>query len=102
MDELEQDLIKSGLKLEKFGRTLLGPAATQLGELLGDIARSWRLKNLLSISDKVDAKCREKGFDPEGGQKMALSIGLPLIAKGRPTKTMISSRTSGRIFLWRR
>ena len=83
------DLSEEGIKqaaevtkqVTKFVMTLLGPAATQLGELLGDTARSWRLKNLLSISDKVDAICREKGFNPESGQKMALSIGLPLIAK---------------------
>ena len=65
----------------KLGRTLFGPAATQIGELLGDVARSWRSANFVSISDKFYDKCREKGFDPESGRKIALSIGLPLLEK---------------------
>ena len=83
------DLSEEGIKqaaevtkqVAKFGKTVFGPAATQLGELIGDTARSWRLQNLLSISDKFDAICRKKGFNPESGRKIALSIGLPLIAK---------------------
>lgn len=68
-------------KLNKLGRTILGPAATQIGELLGDTARYWRLRNLASLSDKFDAKCRERGIDLESGRTIALSIGLPLLAK---------------------
>ena len=77
MDESQKDITK----FDKFGKTLLGPAATAIGELLGDIARSWRLANLASISDKFYAKCREQGIDLESGRHIALSIGLPLIAK---------------------
>ena len=81
MDPSEEALIQATKQVAKFGMTLLGSPFKQVGKLIGDTARYWRLTNLISISDKVYAKCREKGFDPESGQKIALSMGLPLLEK---------------------
>ena len=66
--------------LSKFLIDILGPAAKEIKELLGDRARYWRWKNLLSIREKFNTKCQEQGINPEKSEnKLALSIGLPLL-----------------------
>lgn len=66
-------------KVDKLSHVILGPAAKQIGEWLGDYARLWRLNNLASISDKFYAICRKRGIDLESGRTVALSTGLPLL-----------------------
>ncbi len=61
--------------------TLFEPGAEAIGQMIGDVARNWRLMQLRRISDKFFDKCRENGFDPQSGRKIALSIGLPLLEK---------------------
>ena len=46
--------------LSKFLIDILGPAAKEIKELLGDWARYWRWKNLLSIREKFNTKCQEQ------------------------------------------
>ena len=65
----------------KLSSVLVRPGGTAIGELIGDVARSWRMHNLMRVSEKFDAKCKERGFDPVQGRKIAWSIGLPLIEK---------------------
>ena len=62
-----------------FANKIFGPAFQQTGEIIGDWARYWRLKNLLSISKRFDKICEDKGINPSAGRHLALSIGLPML-----------------------
>ena len=65
----------------EFTRRLLGPGIDQLGLMVGDWARLWRVKNLLSIKEIFDRICREKGIGPADGSRLKLAVGLPLLEK---------------------
>lgn len=67
--------------VREFSLKLLGPAAEQFGLMAGDWARVWRLKNLLSISGKVDRICQEEGINLADGHHLAMAVGLPLLEK---------------------
>ena len=67
--------------LSKFAQRILGPPADQIGQILGDWARAWRVKNLLAISGKLDRICLEKGINPDEGRHLSLAVGLPLLEK---------------------
>ena len=67
--------------LSKFTRQLFGPSVDQIGEIVGDWARLWRVKNLLSVKEKFDRICQERGFDSEDGRRLTLAVGLPLLEK---------------------
>ena len=67
--------------LREFTLKILGPSAEQAGLIVGDWARLWRVKNLVSINEKFDRICKEKGFNPAEGRYLAMSLGLPLLEK---------------------
>ena len=67
--------------LNKFTQQLFGPMAGEIGQTIGDRARLWRVKNLLSIQQKLERICQQKGLDPRAGRHLALSAGLPLLEK---------------------
>ncbi|MCY3777752.1 MAG: Abi-alpha family protein [Candidatus Aminicenantes bacterium] len=64
-----------------FFQRVLGPVANELGQLLSDHVRAYRTKNLLSISEKFDRICDERGIRYTEIVPLALSIGLPLLNK---------------------
>ena len=70
-----------GLCRKLFPAQLVRSSAKQVSQIIGDQIKFFRVKNLISISDKVDRICREKGFDSADGHRLALSVGLPLIEK---------------------
>ena len=65
----------------EFARRIFGPSADDLGLIISDHVRLWRLRNLISISRKFDRICREKGIDLSEGNHLKLAVGLPLIEK---------------------
>ena len=73
---------KEALKiLGEFGQQLFGPSAEQLGLIVGDHVRFYRMKNLLAIKEKVDHVFQEKGIDPSARRYLKLAVGLPLLEK---------------------
>ena len=56
---------------------LLGPTATEIGEIGGDFARFWRLKNLARLAPKVRRCMEELGVDEE--RFLEPSVGLPML-----------------------
>ncbi len=84
--EIENDLSKvSPLKLEGFLRTvfstLFKPALEQLGMSLGDYAKSFRIRNLIRISEKLDKVLSKRGLNINNLKSISLSVGLPLLEK---------------------
>ena len=67
--------------LRRFAETLFGPALQQVGEIGGDWARLWRLRNLVTISEKMNRILEAKGIMPEHRRYLALSVGLPMLEK---------------------
>ena len=67
--------------LREFCQQLFGPAVEQIGQIGGDWARLWRLKNLVSIQDKFDRILQDRRIDPSEGRHLALSVGLPMLEK---------------------
>ena len=68
-------------ELIAFSRRLLGPGADEVGQIVGDWARLWRIKNLICIKKKFERICQEKGIDPSEGRYLPLAVGLPLLEK---------------------
>ena len=64
-----------------FCRKLLGPAAEQIGQSIGERLVEFRLNNLLRISERVDRILREKGQPQSANRHLPLSVGLPTIEK---------------------
>jgi len=60
---------------------LFGPAADELGEISGDWARYWRLRNLVVIQEKVEKVLQAKGLDYGDLHHLSLSVGLPLLER---------------------
>ena len=67
--------------IKEFALKIFGPGAEQVGMIVGDWARLWRVKNLLSINGKWERICREKGIDPADGRHLSFAVGLPLLEK---------------------
>ena len=67
--------------LREFCQQLFGPAVDQIGQIGGDWARLWRLKNLVSIHDKFDRILQDRKIAPSEGRHLALSVGLPMLEK---------------------
>lgn len=65
----------------KLIKRLFGPAVKELGELIADWPRSWRLRNLLAIQERLERKLRQKGIDRDKLHNLSLSIGLPMLEK---------------------
>ena len=67
--------------IKEFSLKIFGPGAEQVGMIVGDRARLWRMKNLLSINEKWERICREKGIDLTDGRHLSFAVGLPLLEK---------------------
>ena len=59
----------------------LGPAKQQMGELIGDSVRLWRLRHLARIMEKVHVSADRRGLDSTQAEVLALHVGLPWIEK---------------------
>lgn len=71
----ENDLIRRAAG--KLFNNLLGPGTKEIGEMVGDIARSWRLKNLARLEPKVRDSLKKLGLDKR--RVLPLAVGLPMI-----------------------
>ncbi len=81
---MSNELAKIGATIEvigEFARQLFGPSAEQVGQIGGDWARLWRMKNLLCIKKKVDRLIEDKGVDVDDVHHLSLSVGLPMLEK---------------------
>ena len=65
----------------EFARRILGPSADQAGQILGDYARLWRVRNLVSISRKFERIRCDWGIDLSTANRLKLAVGLPLLEK---------------------
>ena len=64
-----------------FARRLFGPAAAELGEIGGDWARYWRLRNLLAIQGRLERILQSKGIGHNDLRHLSLSVGLPMLER---------------------
>ena len=60
-------------------RAIAGPGAHELGTVLSDRVKFWRLTNLIDISEKFDRICKEKNLTPEDLRPLTIAVGLPLL-----------------------
>lgn len=67
--------------LADFCRKLLGPAAEQIGQSIGERLIEFRLNNLLKINERVDRILRERGRSQSENRHLPPSVGLPTIEK---------------------
>lgn len=78
---MSEEIVPIPVGLIEFAQRLFGPSVDQAGLILGDWARLWRAKNLLSIKERMDRILQEKGFDPRAARHLSLSVGLPLMER---------------------
>ena len=80
--EDSKDALASTLKtVNSFLTRLFGPGTEQIGLLMSDWAKLWRLKNLTAILNAVDRILLEQNISPDESRKLALSVGLPLLER---------------------
>ena len=72
----EDDSATTGLSVV---RAIAGPVAQELGVALSDRVKYWRLKNLISTSEKFDRICKEKNLRPEDLRPLTIAVGLPML-----------------------
>ena len=60
-------------------RAVAGPGAHELGTILADRVKFWRLTNLIRISEKVDRIRKEKKLRPTDIRPLTFAVGLPLL-----------------------
>ena len=80
-DPISTAIAKKGVKAgfaaaQGLIQKMFGPAAEEIGLMLGDKARVYRLKNLLSVIAKTDELLRAKSIDPHS---VPLRTLLPII-----------------------
>ena len=82
-DEMDLSVVEiAGKGAAKWLEKLpLGPAKAQIGELIGDSVRLWRLKNLGRIMGEVDRVAESRGLGVDQVQALSLHVGLPWIDK---------------------
>ena len=74
--------IESGVQaVSGLANRLFGPATNELGEIAGDWARSWRLRNLLAIQKRLEKRLQAKGVDYSDLRHLSLSVGLPMLER---------------------
>ena len=64
-----------------FATSVVGPALSQLGLVLGDQAKLYRVANLVRINQKLDRILSEKGVSRGETVSIAASVGLPLLER---------------------
>ena len=60
-------------------RAIAGPGSRELGMVLSDRVKFWRLNNLISISEKFDRICKEKNLSPTNLRSLTIAVGLPML-----------------------
>ena len=83
-DPISQELAKIESDVQAVSRLanrLFGPTANELGEIAGDWARSWRLRNLLAIQKRLEKRLQAKGVDYGDLRHLSLSVGLPMLER---------------------
>jgi len=60
-------------------RAIAGPGAHELGLVLSDRVKFWRLNNLISISEKFDRICEEKNLSSANLRSLTIAVGLPML-----------------------
>ena len=81
---MSEELAKIAQALESlcgFMKQLFGPSVEQVGEIGGDWARYWRLRNLLAIKTRVDRIVEAEGIGSGDLRHLSLSVGLPMLEK---------------------
>ena len=75
-------MIKTAIQaVSGLASRLFGPAADELGEISGDWARYWRLRNLVVIHEKFEKVLQAKGLDYGDLRHLSLSVGLPMLER---------------------
>ena len=68
--------------LEKmFSTTVIGPALSQIGLVLGDQIKFFRIRNLVRLNEHLEDVLKERKLDPSNLQQISLSVGFPLLEK---------------------
>ena len=62
-------------------RAVSGEASKELGLMISDQVKAWRLSNLVRISEKFDRICLDKKIQRNDLQALGISIGLPMLEK---------------------
>ena len=62
-------------------RAVSGEASKELGLMVSDQIKAWRLGNLVRISEKFDRICLEKSIRKDDLHSLSISIGLPMLEK---------------------
>lgn len=62
-------------------RAVAGEASNELGLMISDQIKAWRLNNLIRISEKFERIRREKKIRSDELQSLSMSIGLPMLEK---------------------
>jgi hypothetical protein len=62
-----------------FMGQVFGPAATEIGELLGDRVQLWKRLNAHDVAAKYHAKILKRGLDPDCLEPLKLGEAVPLI-----------------------
>lgn len=71
----------SGLVEKIFSATLVAPAFSQVGLTIGDQVKLFRIKNLITLNEKLDRVIEERKLDRDDLKKLSLSVGFPLLEK---------------------
>ena len=64
-----------------FSATVVAPALSQIGLTLGDRMRFFRIKNLMSLNQKLDEVLEERNLQKGDLKTISLAIGFPLLEK---------------------
>ena len=62
-------------------RAIAGPASNELGLILSDRVKAWRMNNLIRVSEKFDRICDEKGLNRHDLQSLTIAVGLPMLER---------------------
>ena len=60
-------------------RAIAGPSIHELGMVLSDRVKLWRLENLIHISEKFERICKEKNLCPTNLRPLTMAVGLPML-----------------------
>ena len=62
-------------------RAIAGPASSELGLMLSDRVKAWRMNNLIRVSEKFDRICDERGLNRYDLQSLSIDVGLPMLER---------------------
>ena len=70
-----------GLLDKLFSATLVAPALSQVGLSIGDHVKLFRIRNLISLNERLERIIEERSLDRSDLRKLSLSVGFPLLEK---------------------